>query len=217
MIDGFINTIRTIINNCLFNKENIDELPMYIIDYIFLKIRAKSIGEIVEAEYVCHNIIDKLVHPNENGIPQDVVKEPCNTRFEVDFNLDDAFVKFPENYNNKRVIFIGDNIGIKLKAPTFNKFRSIGIDGKGILDITDEYLYACIECVYENDAILLPEKHFNFEELKTFVSSFPANTVKEIADFFKYQPSVTLIMNITCPKCKNKTTIELSGLKDFFE
>lgn len=202
---GFINTIRGILDDCLLNKVEIDDYPMYVIDYIFLRIRAKSIGEMVSAEYRCNAMVDR----NGNH-------EPCETKFGIQFNLEDAFVKFPVDYHKKCVIQLTDDIGIRLKSPTFKRFRSVGIEGKGTLDITDEYIFACIDSVFEGERVIAPSE-FTIEELTQFVESFPANKIDEITEFFYNQPKVTMIMNLVCPSCGNKSTIELSGIKDFFD
>lgn len=214
---GFINTIRGIIDDCLFNKVEIDDLPMYVIDYIFLRIRAKSVGETVTAEYRCNHTVEKPAVKNEDGTETPAKIEPCGCRFQVIFNLEDAFVKFPLDFNKKCIIQVTDNIGIRLKSPTFRKFRSVGIEGKGILDITDEYVFSCLDSVFEGDKVMVPGVDFTLDELRDFLESFPSNKVEELTEFFRNQPAVTMIMELTCPSCRNKTTVELNGLKDFFE
>lgn len=208
---GFINTIRAIIDDCLLNKVNIDDLPMYVIDYIFLRIRAKSVGEMLTAEYKCNALIDKK---DENSIS---IKEPCGCQFQVSFNLEDAFVKFPVDYHKKCIIQLSDTIGIRLKSPTFNRFRSVGLEGKNVIDITDEYIYACVDSIFEDDKVMVPGIDFQLNDLKEFIESFPSIKIEEVSEFFKNQPTVTMIMELTCPSCRNKSTVELNGLRDFFD
>lgn len=214
---GFINTIRAIIDDCLLNKVDIDEFPMYVVDYIFLRIRAKSVGEMVTAEYRCNALVDKP-EEEKDGQPEDNNhKVPCGCQFQVTFNLEDAFVKFPIDFHKKCIIQLSDDVGIRLKSPSFSKFRSVGIEGKGILDITDEYVYACVDSIFEGDKVLVPGVDFNLDELKEFIESFPTAKIEEITEFFKNQPAVTMVMELTCPSCRNKTTVELNGLRDFFD
>lgn len=214
---GFINTIRAIMDDCLLNKVDVDELPMYAIDYIFLRIRAKSVGEMLTAEYRCNAVIDKPIGNDKENPEIEWKKVPCGNQFQVTFNLEDAFVKFPVDFYKKCVIQLSEDVGIRLKVPTFNKFRSVGIEGKGILDITDEYVFACVDSVFEGDKVLVPGKDFTLEELRQFIESFPADKVEQIVEFFKNQPTVSMVMDLTCPSCRNKSTVELNGLKDFFD
>lgn len=213
---GFINTIRGIIDDCLLNKVDIDDLPMYAIDYIFLRIRAKSIGETVSAEYKCNAIADKLTDYDENGVAHSSEKAPCGKKFLVQFNLEDAFVKFPVDYHKKCIIQLTDDVGIRLKAPTFRRFRSVGLEGKGTLDITDEYVFACVDSIFDGEKVITPSE-FTLDELREFIESFPADKINEITEFFQNQPKVTLVMTLTCPACGHQATIELNGLKDFFD
>ena len=131
-------------------------------------------------------------------------------------NLEYEFVKFPLDYHKKCIIQLTDDIGISLKAPSFKKFRSVGLEGKGTLDITDEYVFACVDSVFEGDRVITPSE-FTLDELREFIESFPADKINEISEFFNNQPKVTLVMSLTCPTCGNQSTIELNGLKDFFD
>lgn len=214
---GFVNTIRTVVDDCLFNKIEVDDLPMYVVDYIFLMIRAKSIGEILEAEFKCNHTVEKLTDHNADGVAQSVTYEPCNHKFNVSFNLLESFVKFPVDFNKKCIIQLSDTVGIRLKSPSFSKFRSIGTASKGLFDITDEFIFACVDSVFDDDKVLIPTVDFTLNELSEFIESFPADKINQITDFFANQPVLTLILNITCPKCKNKSIVELNGLKDFFD
>jgi hypothetical protein len=204
---GFVNVIRAIITDCTFNKLDIDNLPLYVIDYIYLMIHAKSTGEMVTSQYHCINPITR-----EGG-----EIKPCNAKFDVQFSLMDAFVKFPPEYNQKCIIQINDDLGLRLKSPSFSKFRSIGLAGKELFELADDYIFSCVDCIFDGDKVLTPGTDFNLAELTEFIEQIPASKMNEITKFFETQPKVTLELNITCPKCKNKSTVELSGAKDFFD
>lgn len=223
----FIQTVRNIINSCIVNDNNIDidNLPIYVMDFLFLKIRAKSIGNIVEAQYKCLNSVPNNIEPPSKiedivdgfeDTSQEVKWVDCGAEFKVFINLDDVILKFPENYKSSSTIELTPDIGIKLKSPTFKVFRSVVLKDKSISDITDEYVFACVDTVYDGDNILVPFKDFTLQELKDFINDFPATVIDNIVEFFTNQPSVNLTLNITCPKCRNQTIVELNGLEDFF-
>ena len=171
-------------------------------------IHAKSTGEVVTAQYQCLN---PITHPETQETAL------CNAQFKVEFSLLDAFIKFPPDYNQKCVIQLDDKVGIRLKAPSFSKFRSIGLASKDVFDISDDYIFSCVECVFDGDKILVPGTDFTMKELEEFIEQFPATKIDEITHFFKSQPCVCIDLNLTCPKCKNQTTVELRGIKDFFD
>lgn len=205
---SFISTARNILMDCTFNEIAIDDLSVFYIDYLFLMIRSKSVGEMIEAQYLCTNPVPD---PENEG-----QEKSCNTTFGVSFDLNNTFIKFPDDYHQKCVIELSDTIGMKLKSPSFSKFRSVGIAGKDLFDITDDYIFACVDCIYDGDKLLHPGIDFNLEELQAFIEQFSADKIDSITSFFKNQPSVSLLQEIQCPKCGNKTIIELNGVKDFF-
>lgn len=191
-------------------------------DFLFLKIRSKSIGEVITALYRCNN---QVLLTDIEPIAEDIVDEfhnhhegvkyvSCNTEFKVFVNLEDVTVKFPEEYSS--VLELTPTMGLKLKSPSFKTLRDLNLKNKNITDITDEYIYACVESIYDGDNIYLPEKDFNFQELKDFIDKFPSSAIDQFANFFTHQPSINLVLRITCPKCGNVSVIELNGLNDFF-
>lgn len=205
---SFVNTSRNILMDCTFNEIDIDDLSIYYIDYLFLMIRSRSVGEVIEAQYLCSNSVDD---PDKTG-----EKKSCNTTFGVNFDLNNTFIKFPDDFHQKCIINLSDTVGLRLKSPSFSKFRSVGIAGKDLFDITDDYIFASVDCVFDGDKLLHPGVDFNIEELQTFIEQFPADKIDQITQFFRNQPSVCLLQEIVCPKCGNKTVIELNGVKDFF-
>lgn len=217
---AFINSIKSVIDACLFNKIDIDNYPMYVIDFIFLKIRAKSVGEIIDAEYQCNAIVNKPENMTESeiadGMPQRYIRASCDCKFKVQINLENSYVKFPEDYHKKCIIQVSDEIGIQLKSPSFKKFNMVGND-KNMVDLTDEFVFACVESVFEGEKVLVPGVDFNIQEFKEFVDSFPTEKIEEMAEFFRHQPKLVLSLELTCPACQTKSVVELNGIKDFFD
>lgn len=208
MTCGFVAVVENIITDCTFNKVDVGDLPIYLVDYLYLMIHAKSTGEIVTAQYQCLN-------PIVNSETGD--STPCNSKFKVNFSLLDSFVKFPIDFNQKCIIQLDEKVGIRLKGPTFSKFRSIGLAGKDVFEITDDYIFSCVECVFDGDKVMNPITDFNMTELHEFVGQFPSTKIDEITNFFKNQPYVCIDLNLKCPVCGHSTVIELRGIKDFFD
>jgi hypothetical protein len=110
-------SIKQVINNCLLDNVDIDKIPIFDIEYLFLNIRARSVGEDVETYFICKNIVDKTV--DENG---DEIENECTNLMPVKVNLLDikpALADLPEK------IFIKDKIGIKLNYPTQRNFKPL--------------------------------------------------------------------------------------------
>lgn len=209
---NFINVIYDIINACTLNKLDVEKLTMYDIDYIFLMIRARSIGEMVPVEYRCVADVEKT---SEDG---EVTTGPCDTKIRLNLDLNQIKVVVPDDYEANRVIMADANIGIKLRAPTFAQFRELGkIDTvDGLFNVTEAFVYSCTECVFDGDKVMVPGTDFNQEELATFIEGLHGDAVEKISTFFSCMPHVSLNMKIRCPKCGNEDKIEIKGLEDFF-
>lgn len=211
---SFANAIVQVVNQCLFEKINIEDYPIFVIDYIFLMIRAKSIGEIVNANYVCNSIIQKEITDNDGN--KKALSERCGTSFPATINLVDSYIEIPKNYEKNSIIKISEDIGLKLKSPTFSKFKSISLQNKDMIDITDEYLFSCIEMVFDKERTYTPITDFSIDELTNFFEKMTTNKIDEISNFLNNQPSVCYDLSLICPKCKTESKIQLRGIDDFF-
>lgn len=208
--DNFINAIKNVIAACTFNEVNTDNLTMYDVDYLFLQIRAKSVGEISDVRFTCRN--DVLNEETQQY-------KSCDASFVMKVDVSSAEVVFPPEYKETKIVMVDEHIGIKLKAPTFEVFQSLKTTETGLdrdFAISDIFLFSCIESVFDSDSVRVPVKDFTLEELSEFVDSLSEKTLQEIESFFKEMPYVGLTLNVRCPSCGNKSTIEYKGLEDFF-
>lgn len=222
----FINSIVNIIESCTNGELKVDELTMFDVDYIFLNIRAKSVGEIVPIRYVCNREIEKKItdKSDEGELIEKTIFEPCGTKINVDLNLQDVRVVIPTKYVDRKVIRINETTGIKLKAPSFRHFRELINQGSknlqnanfNISEFENDLIFNCVESIYEGDKIHLPKKDFNLEEFDTFLEHLPAAAINFINDFFEELPYVAVQTEIRCPVCGNVQTVEVRTLEDFF-
>lgn len=217
---NFINTIYDIINACTFEKLDVEKLTMYDIDYIFLMLRARSIGELVPVEYRCASKVEQKdeegnVVRDENGDP---VLVDCDSKVRVTLDLNKVQVTIPKGYGEHRVIMFNDTVGIKLCSPSFAKFKELSqienVDG--MFNVAEAFVYSCTECVFDGDKVLVPEKDFTQDDLIAFIEGLPSDVVEKINTFFDNLPYVSLTTTIRCPKCGEEDTIEIKGLEDFF-
>ena len=221
MQDGqsLINTIGDIVESCTVPKLDVSLLSMYDMDYIFLHIRAKSLGEIVPVEYTCINPTNKLVKQSDDYIGEPVYEYgPCNSKVIVNLDLNAIEVYYPQDYDKRRVVMISEDIGIKLKCPSFYQFRELDKveNVKSLFSVTERFIYACVESIFEGDKVSIPDVDFNFSEMEEFLESLPTNVIDEINLFFDEMPYTALKIPLECPYCKHKGIIEIKELEDFF-
>lgn len=189
-----INTIKQIISNCTFDSFNVDELPLFDIEYIFLKLRAKSVGEVIETGIQC---------PNKD----------CRTVVPVVVNLNE--IEVPINKTDISKIQISPSIGIKMKYPTLEVEKKILALG-GTDNIVQNYnlLYECIECIYDQNTVY-DKKDFTLKDFEEFIENLNSDQFEKILNFFNMIPKVQKEIQYTCPKCNTMGRIKLQGLPDF--
>ena len=189
-----IGAVKEIVSECTFNKINLSTLPMFDVEYIFLQIRSKSVGEISKIKLLC---------------PDDQ-----KTYADVEVNLPDVKVQVEEGHNNK--IELDNDMGIIMTYPTINTFISNEVqqvDASNMLDIVG----SCILQIYEEKGEKVHEaKDQTKKELKEFIESLQTKHFKKLQDFFDTMPKLKHTITIKNPKTKKESEITLNGLNDFF-
>lgn len=189
--------IKQIIQNCMVDDVDVDKLPLFDIEMIFLKLRAKSVGESVKLVFNCKNEVDGV---------------ECNT--DTDYTLDLEKVKYeiPEGHNPK--IMLTDKLGIKLKYPDLNTL----IDLK---DDDDEYtaliavLLSNIEYIFDSDSIYRPEDSSK-EDVAEFLTNLKMEHILMVKEFFETSPKVVLEDVVKCKKCGFEHNLHTEDLLSFF-
>ena len=186
-----IRAMRQIVNNCCFNlSQDIGLLPSFDLEYCFLKIRSKSVGNIVELNY--RDLTDNKIY-----------------NFEVD--LDELEVAFNENH--KTSIKINDDLGIIMKYPTVELLNSIKTDIEDP-ETVFEVIKKCVATIYDEDNTY-DTKDYTNEEITEFVESIPAKAFEDITEFFETIPVLKHELHYKDSDGTDKT-ITLQGIDDFF-
>ena len=191
------SAVRQIVNNCVQGELDVDKLPTFDIEYLFLRLRAKSVGEKVTIglkPYGCPK--------NESGL--------CENTTEVEINLEE--VKVTKNKASSSKIMIDDKIGIKMKYPYINTINLSGTTSEAAgMDV----IRGCIDMIFTEE-----ETHerdsFTDEELDEFIDSLNSQQFKLIKDFFDNMPVLKHIVKYKCNTCGEKKETTLQGLNSFF-
>jgi hypothetical protein len=184
-----INRVVTeLVDACTFNKLKIDTLANFDIEYIFLNMRAKSIGEITNLLLNCNN---------------------CDNQISLDLDLTKAVVEKSPDHNSK--INLTDTIILEMRYPKFDEMINIYQNFKS--DRIVELLSTCIKAVYTEDKVY---DDYTKEELLEFVNSFSKNQFEMIENFFLTMPKLVQHIEQDCDKCGSHNTMTLEGLQNFF-
>jgi undecaprenyl pyrophosphate synthase len=188
-----VNAVKNILGACVLSPEyfNVENITMYDVEYLFLKLRGKSVGEQIDL---------KVRHPNSE----------CTHVSDVSINLDEVKVKFPENYND--TIQLTDSIGIKMRPPGISSSLNINQDDPGFDDLMN-LIAQCVVMIYDNDSVY---EDFTQEEVVSFLEGLNQSQFTKIQEFLASSPKLSHTITWTCEKCGETETLTVEGLNNFF-
>lgn len=191
--------IRQVLNNCTITEGiNIDKLPVIDIEYYFLNLRARSVGEIVENKYVCTNEVDG---------------KQCGNKMLATFNILDVNVEFDPNSSDE--IKINDKITIKMKYPEFSLVHKLS-SKESAVDVAFEVVLDSIDYIFDGEQYYYAAETPR-EELMQFIESLNQEQFSKLEDFFNHLPKMNKKIEMKCSKCGFDHTISMEGLESFFE
>lgn len=186
-----INTLKQVIGNCILTDNfNVDELASFDLEYFFIKLRSKSIGNEITLTY--RDLED-------------------NKKYEVVVNLDDVEMKESDSHINK--IEISDKLGLYLKYPTTDS-SILNLDDDEQADAIFNIIAECIDTIYDESGTY-NTKDYTKEEVNEFVSSLDIKAFEKIQAFFESMPKLYYEVKYTNSLGKEKV-IPLTNLNDFF-
>jgi len=186
------NSVINVIDQCLVDQLDLKKLASFDIQYLFLQIRGKSIGEVIEF---------KMPHYHN---------KECNKPLDLQINIDDVKVVFPENHTNK--IEINDTYGVVLRYPSINGYKIIE-DEKNQVEANLKFVAGSIEMVYDKEKVY---DDFTLDEAYNFLMTLTTEQLDKLLEFFKNLPSIDYSIEFDCPHCKQHDQIYFRSLADFF-
>lgn len=191
--------IKQVLHNCTLSENVIiDKLPVLDVEYYFLNLRARSVGEVVENKYICNNEVDGV---------------KCGNKMDVAFNLLDIQVESNPEFSD--VIQLTNNISIKLKYPEFSVMEKVN-DKNNTVDLAFRMIVESIEYVFDGDQYYYAEETPE-KELTDFIESLNSQQFDKIEKFFQNLPKLNKKVDMKCSKCGYDHSIVVEGLENFFE
>jgi hypothetical protein len=188
-----IRTTQQVIKNCLLEKLEVEELPFFDIDFMFITLRSKSISEKIEMEFRCkHDIGEKV----------------CGAVFPVNLDLSETTL------SGKKVdakIELSSNLGLKMKYPTYAEMKRVST-----LNDELELILACIEYIYDENTIYT-NKDYTKEQYRDFIEKLTADQYSKISEWINNFPTFQIKTEGVCPSCGFKHQIRYSDFTSFFQ
>ena len=183
--------LKQIVGNCTTGVSNIDTLPLFDLEYMFLRIRAKSVGEIAELKLLC--------------------EDDGETYADVKIPLEEIEVSFTDGHTNQ--IKLNDDVMVEMRYPTFEMLGIAPTDMT--VDKTFELIGACVERIYEGETVH-ERADFNDKELLEFLDSLSSQQFQKVQSFFETMPKLKYEVKFKNPKTKKNNKVTLEGLQSFF-
>ncbi len=186
------NSLASLISSCTFEKIDPYIVPMFDIEFLFLRIRGKSVGEKIDLNILC---------------PDDE-----KTRVKTTINLEDINVNMKEGHTN--IVDVTDKIKIVMRYPTLKDM----IDADGIQDINNvlEMMKKCVHEIHDGEEVH-SRVDMSESELTEFLESLSGEQFGKLTEFFDTMPKIAHSIKVTNPKTKKKGEVILEGLQSFFE
>ena len=191
------NSVIDILNSCILSKGiKLETLATFDIEYLFLNIRSKSVGETIDVNIVC----------------------PDDNKTQVAVTVDVDSIKIKKDRKHKNVIKLDDNLSLKLKYPSMTQFIDSNFESKideSEVKSTLDMIISCIEVIF-NEEESWPASESTSKELEDFVDQLNTKQFKLIEDFFATMPKLTHTIKVKNPNTGVESEVRLEGLAAFF-
>jgi len=196
-----VKSIKQVLKNCVLDDIDIDSLPLFDLEHLFLQLRARSVGEVSSLRYTCNNIIKG----EENE------EKKCGGIVKLDLNLLD--IQPIKNENHTNIIKLSEKLGMTMRYPSFSILEDLKIESESDLL---KLLVGCIQSIYDEDQVYYA-KDVSEEELIEFIDNLQQSDIQKVQEFFLTMPKLEKMMDFNCPKCGYHEEIKLEGIQNFFE
>ena len=185
---------KTLLKNCIQSRVKLEDLASFDLEYIFLQIRAVSVGEVVEMNLTC--------------------EDDGKTQVRYSLNLTDVKVEKPEGHSNK--IMLSDTMGVIMKYPSFEEFVKVSIMGKSsTADDVIEIMAKCVDQIFDGEDVY-DSSTTTKKEFVEFVEGLTNKQFENVQNFFVSAPVLKHEVKITNPNTGVENTVVIQGLPNFF-
>jgi len=211
------NALDDVLQSCTFGELKINELPVYDVEYLIMQIRARSVGDVVEINYVCKNHVhDKLMNAEQIKYSPDA-KEirgegECGTRLPLKVNLASLEVSSSSKRPDNRIMFT-DTVGVVMCDLPYGAYKALSTQPTNA-EVSLKAMAACIEMVISGDEVFT-KSDFTDDELVSWIEELTGDDFDKLDGFIKTMPTMRIELPLTCPSCGARETIKLEGLDDF--
>lgn len=221
------DAISQVVSVCSVSPLKLESLANFDIEYAFLKLRAKSVGEQLYLSYLCQNQIDlspeeaqrgqslgvrRIDDPNsvQESLP---VRAKCENQVNLTLNLNDVAVK--KDPAHSKQVPLTDTLGLTMRYPNFEMAKRLAKVKSGASSMTEamDSIAMCVESVFDAESVY---SNFSVKEIGDWLQKLTPTQFANLENFFATMPKLEHDVPFHCAKCGYKSTVHLEGLSDFF-
>jgi hypothetical protein len=200
-VEEIIKTTKQVINNCLIDKNvDVDKLPFFDIDYLFIALRAKSIAETIDMRFTCNAV-------NDEG-------DPCRYVFDTEIDISKAKIIKSEVPNTFTFDNDSKNTTVKLKYPAYSIMKTLN-ENDNAFENKVKVIAACIDQIVQKDKVY-SSRDYTPKELQVFVEGLTQENYKKLELFVDNFPYFAVDVEKKCPKCGYLHDIRYTDFASFF-
>jgi len=198
-----ISAVRQIVQNCIISAYpgfDVSDLPWFDLEYFFLNLRARSMGEKVEPKFQCNSL--------------DAAGNVCGNIITTEIDL--LAVKVEKVPEHSTKILLAGNVGVKMKYPNFDSIAALRQFKEGnATEATEDMIIDHIDYIYMGDTVF-PVKEQSRDDLKEWLEKLTQTQFDKISNFFTEMPKVKIKKEVKCSKCGFDHVIPFEGIASFF-
>jgi len=184
------DAVKKILNSCIVNEIDVDKLSTFDVEYLFLQLRGKSVGEVVELT---------VTHPTGD----------CTHKTDIEINIDSIKIK---NLDNEKKIMLTEDVGVMMRYPTMQEMMKISND-QSETDTLFNLITMSVDYVFDMENVY---SDFTDKEIEDWINTLSQNQFKKVVEFFQNMPKLEYDLEWVCEKCGEKDSVKLEGLQSFF-
>lgn len=194
-IENVIDAVKQIINNCIIEEIDVDNLPLVDIELFFLNLRSRSMGEVVEVFFKCRNMIDG--------------ETECGMVINVGVNLIEE-VQVINNTESNKIMF-NNSVGVIMRYPTYEQIMRFQDSD----NLRDRIIIGCMDQIFNEEEVYSVDEASE-EEMQEFLEGLSSTDYEKLVKFVENCPKIQYKKTHNCPKCNFEHTMLLEGINDFF-
>lgn len=193
-----INTTKQILKNCILTEDiDIEKLPFFDIDYIFIALRAKSVGESIDIKFTCNNLVDNYT---------------CGNIFPAKIDITNCKIVKNESLNSR--IELDSSVTVGMKYPTYAEMKTI-TDSKKAIDVEMNIIASCIDTIMKKDTVYT-RKDMTKEEILAFIDNLSQEQYRKLEYYIENFPTFVITTEAVCDKCGFHHHLEYKEFESFF-